>query len=244
MLQSTDTSETSRIFSRRTVGNFGRDDWIILFSMAVVVMYVSSLTAAVAAGYGEHFEDIPPEKRSLVLYRVIVCSCIAVLTFGPPKLAIISLLERLLELRTPTRIVFWSLGAVLMTSSVVLSIFWFMQCTPPAHQWDPVNVPGSCWSPNVVLYLSYVVGAYSGVLDVLFAVFPPFIIWRLQMSRGKKIFISACLGGGLIAAVTAFYKLTTVKGLNEAAKSDPTCKCSVVLFHMCNSAISLFFPPR
>ena len=244
MLQSTDTLGISRIFSRLSVGTFGRDDAIILFSMAVVVMYVISLTAAVAAGYGEHLEEIPPEKRSLALYRVIVCSSIAVLTFGPPKLAIVSLLERLLELRAPTRIIFWSLSAVLMVSSVVLSIFWFLQCTPRAHQWDPVNVPGTCWSPNVVLYVSYAVGVYSGVLDVLFAVFPPFVIWRLQMSRGKKIFISASLGGGLIAAVTAFYKITTVKGLNEAAKSDPTCKCSVVLFHMCNSAISLFFPPR
>lgn len=208
------------------MGTFGRDDAIMIFAFAVIITYVASLSAAVAAGYGNHLQDIPPDERPLAIFRTTLCSCLAVLTFAFPKVAIVALLERLLELHVVTRVIFWGLSVSLVACSVLLSIFWFVQCTPRAHQWDLQHVPGSCWDPSVVLNLSYFTGFYSGVIDVLFAVYPSFIIWRLQMPMYRKVVISASLGGGLIAAVAAFYKMTHVSELSEESKTDPTCRPS------------------
>lgn len=203
------------------------------------------MTIAVEGGYGKHFKDLEPAQRPIAGHRAVITSAVAIQTFGLPKIAIICLLERLLKLRLPVRIVLWGLSVVLIISSLVLSIFWFVQCSPQAHQWDPINVPGTCWSPNVVLSLSYFVGIYSGVLDVVLAVYPPFIIWNLKMSRGKKIFISASLGGGLVAAITVFYKTTTIKGLSAAAKDDPTCRTFRFFFiFFCESVYAICCSPR
>ncbi|KAL9052602.1 MAG: hypothetical protein Q9162_005292 [Coniocarpon cinnabarinum] len=117
--------------------NFGLDDGLILFALLVQLAYVSTLTAAMSAGLGEHVYDIPQERLPLAGFRQVLASSIGVWTFALPKLGIVALLERLLSLRVWTRAIFWTLSLGLVACCGLLSIFWFAQCTPRAHQWNP-----------------------------------------------------------------------------------------------------------
>lgn len=58
------------------------------------------------------------------------------------------------------------------------------------------------------------------------AIYPSFVLFRLQMSLRKKIALSAALGLGTIAAVCAMVKCAQIKGLQNQA--DSTCNSSIL----------------
>ena len=194
----------------------------MLFALAVNIAYAGALTGGVHAGFGKHFDDVLPSDRPLAVFRVVTQTSIGVWTFAIPKLAIVALLQRLLNLRKLVLIVCWLSSAILVASSAALSLLWFLQCKPVSYQWDP-NVAGSCLDPMINVDLSYFCVAFSGFLDFAFALIPPFVIFRLNMPLYKRIFVSAALGGGTVAGIIAFYKLSLVKQIEEFAKTDPTC---------------------
>ena len=214
----------ARVLSRSVfTKNFGLDDALIIFALLFQVAYVCALTVAVAAGTGRHFWTIPAERQPLALFRQLVASSISVLTFALPKLAIVALLERLLSLRPLTRIIFWTLSVGEVGCCLLAAIIWSVQCTPRASQWDK-SVPGHCWSPSVLVHLSYFLASFSVFLDFLFAVFPPFVIAKLHMPLYKRIAISVALGGGIFSAIVACYKISLISGLNAQSETDPTSK--------------------
>ncbi|KAI9661964.1 MAG: hypothetical protein M1831_002879 [Alyxoria varia] len=211
-----------RILSRTRFSNyFGVDDGLMLFALAVNIAYAGALTAGVDAGFGKHFEVVSPSDRPLAVFRVVTQTSIGVWTFALPKLAIVALLQRLLNLRKLVLIVCWSSSAILVAGCAALSLLWFLQCKPVPHQWDP-SVGGACLDPMINVNLSYFCVAFSGFLDFAFALIPPFTIFRLNMPLYKRIVLSAALGGGTIAGIIAFYKLSLVRQIEEFALIDPT----------------------
>lgn len=203
---------------------FGLDDALMIFALAVVIAYVSVLSAAITAGYGQHTSALSPEQAVRAGYLAVVTSSISVTTFAWPKLAVVALLERLFPLKVWVRALFWTMAISLCGCSLLLSILWYAQCTPRAHQWNPTGVPGSCMPASVVGNLSYFVAAYSALCDLTWALYPPFIIVNLKLPTYKKILLCVTLGGGLVAAVCVFYKITLLTELNAEAKADPLCK--------------------
>lgn len=172
-------------------------------------------------GYGQHISVLNRQERVRIAFLNVVCNWIFPMTFALPKLAIVALLERLLSLQLRTRIVFWSLSIVLLVSSFLLSILWYVQCTPRVHQWDP-SVPGECWNPDIITNYSLYIAALSATLDVLFALFPPFVIAGLNMTLYKRIIISTILASGLVAAVVVVYKTTLLAQMSQTIKADRT----------------------
>lgn len=213
------------MFSRLSSRNFGLDDALILPAIIIQVAYVSLLSQAVSYGYGKHLWEIePPSGAVHALYYATVAQSLAVLTFAMPKLAIVALLERLLGLRLRTRVLFWSMAISLVIFCLALSASWYAQCTPRAHQWDRMNVQGTCWNPAILLNYSYFVGAYSAFLDLFWAVFPPFVVANLRMPLYKKNAISAALGSGVLACAVTVYKCSLLTEIGAEAKVDPTCE--------------------
>ena len=217
-----------RCFSRaRLTKSFGLDDYLTLFALCIVLIYDSILSVAISLGYGNHIEEVSYGNKPRILFLLVISQCFAVYTFTLPKLAFVAILERLLNLRRLTRIILWSLTLGLLAYSTVLCAFWVVQCTPRAYQWNPENHPGSCWKPEILQDLSYFEASTSGALDFFLAVFPPFVIRKLQMPTYKKVMISASLGGGIVGTVVVIYKLTLIKEVNQFAVTDPTCKSAL-----------------
>lgn len=68
------------------------------------------------------------------------------------------------------------------------------------------------------------------MIDVLLAVLPVTIFYKLKMARGKKIGLCVLLGLGLLAAICGAIKIKFLTGLT--ARSDLTCKSSPPLIHI------------
>ena len=182
----------------------------------------------VANGEGRHLNTITPEQGQRIAFLNVITNWIFPMTFSLPKLAIVALLERLLSLRKPARIFFWSTSILLLLSSFILSILWYVQCTPRSHQWNP-TVPGECWNPDVITNYSLYIAAFSAALDVLFALFPPFIIAGLNMSFHKRVIVSLVLASGLAAAAVVVYKTTILAQLSQEIKEDRTWSGAPIL---------------
>ena len=64
--------------------------------------------------------------------------------------------------------------------------------------------------------------AISAFVDLYMAVYPSFVLFKLQISTRKKIALCITLGLGTLAAACAMAKCAQIKGL--ADQSDSTCK--------------------
>ncbi|KAI9709678.1 MAG: hypothetical protein M1828_002377 [Chrysothrix sp. TS-e1954] len=212
-----------RVISRTVLTRqFGLDDAIMIASVALLLCYVALLSVAISHGFGQHIANLTPEEAVPAGKYGIIASSLAVSTFAWPKLAIVALLQRLSPFGRGVAALFWVMGIGLTFCSLLLSIFWWAQCTPRAHQWDPVGVPGTCWNPNVLGNLAYFVAAFSAFLDIVWATYPLVIVHKLNMPLNKKIYICGALAGGYVAAIICIYKITLLPELDAEAKLDPT----------------------
>ena len=180
-----------------------------------------SVSIAVDAGFGQKIAVIPPISRADAGHKTITMASIIVWSFTFPKLAVVALLHRLITPKRWLVIVMYTSVAILIFGSAVISIFWFVQCKPVARGWNQ-QLPGTCWSPLIVYYISVVHSSISAAEDMFLALYPIWVISRLQMAPVKKAAASLSLGLGVIAAVTIIYKVTVLNGISEELKVEPT----------------------
>ena len=74
--------------------------------------------------------------------------------------------------------------------------------------------------------------ALSAFMDLYLAVYPAWVLARLQMNIKKKLALATALGIGSVACIVAAYKCTRLPGL---ASDDFSCKRTVP----CAESVSL-----
>jgi len=176
--------------------------------------------AAVRSGNGRHFALLNNEQRSGAILYTIAGFCPGIFSFGIPKLAVVALLTKITNPSRKHRIFLW-----VMTSTCLLILFGcviilFAQCTPARSQWD-FSVKGKCWSPWILVYYAIAAGNISAAVDLYLAVYPAFVLYRLQINLKKKLALGVALGLGSVATAVAIYKSTRLPAL---ASADFTCK--------------------
>ena len=197
------------------------DDLLTLIALAFD--WAASITTSVAVyqGLGQHAADLNPSQRTKAIYHTTVSNAVTALSFVVPKMAIVALLQRIFPIRKATLIIFWVSCGISVGSAIVLAIFWFQQCHPIAHQWDP-NIPGSCWSISVIENWGYFTASFSAALDLLFALYPQPIIARLNISLDKRIAFCLALSLSGVGCVASIYKMSKFKEIVDRLKDDPT----------------------
>ena len=70
------------------------------------IAFVSVVTAVLSVGFGTHITDIPQARIPLGKMRLVTTESTSVWTYSLPKLAVVALLERLLDMRPWTRALF------------------------------------------------------------------------------------------------------------------------------------------
>jgi len=88
------------------------------------------------------------------------------------------------------QVVLW-LNVVYYTAATIVES---MQCTPRELIWDP-TVKGWCLNTKAVEVISASVNVVS---DIVILVAPQFVIWRLQLSKAKKIGVALIFAVGLL----------------------------------------------
>jgi hypothetical protein len=108
---------------------------------------------------------------------------------------------------------------VLQVTFAMVSIFIiFLQCKPTPALWDP-SISGKCWNPDVFNDYSYWVSAYTTFTDIVLAVVPISVFWKLQMPFSTKLGVCIMMGLTLVSAIVTIIKATYLHLFTD--RTDP-----------------------
>ncbi|KAF2185360.1 hypothetical protein K469DRAFT_688145 [Zopfia rhizophila CBS 207.26] len=197
------------------------EDLIISISWVLDVVRMVTFQLALSATSRVDPSNFPQTVPSATFWGLFTCSW-AFLSVTLPKVGVAFLLVRIFRPRPWIRATITSMAIGLFVVCIGGFIVCFVQCNPVAGQWDPYKHPETkCWPRNVQMNYSLVGSSTSAFLDLVFAIYPGFIISRLQLPLWKKLSTIGFMGLGVAAfafAVVKVYSNTTLLGnptLNE-----------------------------
>ena len=190
-------------------------------SQVLAVICQAFITTGVYYGTGRHLATLHPIGGSVALKMNYLSQCFALASICVGKLSVSYLLFRIMgPTRSAVRAWFlYMLMALLIAINVATVGIIFGQCTPTRKLWEP-SISGHCLPAKLQPDYSYFQGAFSGLSDLVLALFPTVIIWNLKMKLHVKIGIGSAMGLGVFASAAAIVKTYELRLLN--AKSDFT----------------------
>ncbi|KAI9703026.1 MAG: hypothetical protein M1820_006017 [Bogoriella megaspora] len=219
-----------RVYTRLFVTrNLGYDDGLIVIALVLLIATAWMATVAVAAGLGRHIVYLQIDQIEKIAYLAAVMEPIGIFSYTFPKLAVAILIIKLLAVQKRGKWFLYSIIVVLFATRIIISTLNFARCNPPKSIWNHA-IHGKCWDINIAINVSIAGGAWAAFVDFSLAIFPCTVIWNLQMSRSRKICISALMGLGVIA--TAFAIVKTTK-LSVQRHPDITWEFSNLLIWTC-----------
>ena len=163
------------------------------------VIYVITTTVSVMYGYGQHANTLSKSDLTNALIWSYVSFVFGILSFALPKLAVASLLTRLFNPGYWHRIWLWFLASLVAVVAIINILILFTMCNPPKAMWMPelvVEGQAKCRQPSILIGYATFNGALSAFADLYLAVYPSFVLFKLQLTTRKKLALSAALGFG------------------------------------------------
>ncbi|KAH9233418.1 hypothetical protein K456DRAFT_1725476 [Colletotrichum gloeosporioides 23] len=189
-----------RVYVRgKIMRKFHSDDWFIILGL-------------LSYGNGKHMKLLSDEQKQGAILWTTAAFCPGIMSFGLPKLAVISLLTRLMNPGRYHKWFLWWMGIWCQLTLFVTAGLLLGRCTPARSLWD-FSVTGKCFSKQILVVHCIYAGAFSAFVDVYLAVYPAIVLFGLQMSTKKKVALSCALGIGSVSGVVAVYKTTRIPSL-------------------------------
>ncbi|KAL8992880.1 MAG: hypothetical protein Q9169_006765 [Polycauliona sp. 2 TL-2023] len=176
-----------------------------------------------ARGLARHALYLDPLQKSDAAKFGIISRACCVVAIATGKISVAFLIQRILgSSKWRTWFLRFCSVSVGLTSFLVV-VFLFAQCQPVRTLWTPSMLKdgtGHCWDPiannnyniaiasewlplSLLLESPRLTAAYPGYfawLDFVLAIMPAYIVWKLQMSKRKKLALCALLGMGILYA--------------------------------------------
>ncbi|KAL0939915.1 integral membrane family protein [Colletotrichum truncatum] len=183
-----------RIYVRaRIVRIVGWDDWCMIAATVVLFAEMMVIIPEVEMGGGRHFQYIqPPENIIKGLH----------LNFVTQPLCLIGLC--LAKMRN------FILGTIVFTilSAIGNLLTVFFQCRPLAFTWDTSIEGGECIPPGNLKFAAFFNSGVSVFTDLLFALLPIPMLWKVQLNWKVKSAVIGVLSLGIFATVAAIVKIS------------------------------------
>ncbi|KAL7810765.1 hypothetical protein V8C44DRAFT_113269 [Trichoderma aethiopicum] len=208
-------------FARGRYGRLGLDDAITL--ACLVILIASSVCSSIGIGYGlgRRERTLGPEQLKQAIKWNAIINAVVIWSFSLPKFAIIAILKRILNYGAKTMAAFLAMAVVSQGGILAVSVWWFAQCRPVAHQWDP-DVEGTCASVGIMTKLAFATTAYSAFLDLFFAFYPIPFIMKLNMPLKNRLAVCFALGLSAMASIVSIYKLSVFTEAFNSMAEDRT----------------------
>lgn len=165
----------------------------------------------VSFGNGKHTAVLTTEQQQGVIFWTTMAFCPGVMSFSLPKLAVVSLLIRILNPCRFHKRVLWTMVIWAQISFITAIGILLGRCQPPRSMWD-FSVKGTCLDINILICFGiYVTGestspnlmagiradqreAYSAFLDFYLAIYPATVLFHLQLSLKGKLSPAVSIG--------------------------------------------------
>lgn len=197
--------------------------WLALISWACAVTGTCLLTVAVAHGFGNHTRNLSLPNLQVAIKYLWYGISLATFSTGTSKASVAAFLLAMQGKSTYHRrgayfLYFMGISNILLN---VLAMFTILYCPPQAapsttltdgelycrdHLFGPVGLTHASWT------------AFS---DFALAVYPIYIVYKLQIAVGIKIYLCILMGLGLIGSGFSFAKLHLLNDLVNSKPTDP-----------------------
>ncbi|ELQ35484.1 hypothetical protein OOU_Y34scaffold00707g68 [Pyricularia oryzae Y34] len=184
------------------------EDYIVILATLLLWVQLCTYTVAVQNGVGRHLRALTPEEREVALMWYHLAPFPSVIALGVPKIALAMMLNRVLLASFWASAASWFLSATSMANFVVTSLLIAFQCSPIRAAWIPDIADAKCTSEP-----------FSALADIYLALWPAFIIFKVETNKPKSIALSIVLGLGVLASGVAVYKMTLMKALESADRT-------------------------
>ncbi|KAM0800903.1 hypothetical protein BDR22DRAFT_907498 [Usnea florida] len=209
-----------RFYARIKMRNLGADDWMMLITVVLFLIMTCFTTHLASIGGCRHLYYLTPEQALKAVKWTWISEPWGVFLFATGKAAVAILILRIMGRTSFWRK--WILYALVVSLFITCSlccIFIFVECDPPRALWTP-GLTAHCWNPSVQENFNYFLSALSIFADVVLALLPITIFYRLQMTFARRVALCCLLGLGLVAALFCGIKTRYLVDLTE--RSDLT----------------------
>ncbi|KAI0008842.1 hypothetical protein F4779DRAFT_585495 [Xylariaceae sp. FL0662B] len=239
-----------RFWSRLLFGGIGSDDATMVFSWIIYAILTVLVALMAANGAMRHAYYLNQQQASLILKLNYVTRPFGIFAVVLVKIAVGLLILRVLRRSTSKGIKYflWIILALNTLIGTLDSIFTFVQCNPPAALWEPsLKATAHCWDPSIKNDFGTFSASLNVAVDLILAVVPAIIIWRLHMSFRKRLSLIVLFGCSILSVVSAAIK-TYQLSQPVTPDSDPTWSAyslyawtssEVFVLHFCASIPTL-----
>jgi hypothetical protein len=203
------------------------DTWATLGWVCTCLCAVFS-SIAVGYGSGRHCIFLTVHRQERIIFWTFMAWWLGVLGFSLPKLAVVSLLCRLLNPSRWHRWLLWGMAIFNIVNLFIVMMLILFRCKPIQAMWN-FSLQGTCMPSTISTGYALYAASYSAFLDLYLSIYPSVVLYKLKMPRKKKIYLSLALGFGCVSCAIAIYKTTRLpSGLSErdvscASKSRHIC---------------------
>ncbi|KAF6820592.1 integral membrane protein [Colletotrichum plurivorum] len=189
------------------------DDGILL--AAVVSGWTSTATTlkAVSIGHGRHVALLNDMQKEAILHWTIMAFSFGIFALVLPKLAVVALINRLLQPKRAQRVFLWALGVFCGLALIGNVVGLYSQCSPVQDEMSFMTK--ACLGPDMAVEYSISTSAISAATNAYLAVYVALSIRKVHFARRKKIGLAISLVLGLVALFTAIFKCTRLKSLGS-----------------------------
>lgn len=167
---------------------------MMVVTLAFFTAYLACQLGGAINGSGAHREHLTDEQAQIALRYWFFCEVFYTIATSIFKIAVGLFLLRI----TIVPLHIWIIRLIMAIAAVVgvaYSLLVVFQCKPISFWWDlDPNHTGTCLSPSLVMYFTYIVSALNSVADWTFGLLPIFVVKDLQMKRRVKVIVSAIIG--------------------------------------------------
>ncbi|KAI1753334.1 hypothetical protein F4782DRAFT_90539 [Xylaria castorea] len=188
-------------------GKLWYDDYLLIASMAFLLVNAGLIQKIIALGYGKHIEEIiatmPRELRWIITYIQILSGVVRLST----NLARVSFAVTLLQLsNTREKQFVWFAITTLLAVTTPAIILPFVSCRPYDKIFDP-DIPGTCIGRGVSVGYFIFEGAYTSLVDFSLVILPWRILSRVQIRRVEKLGACVAMSLGVLSGVVTIVKV-------------------------------------
>ncbi|OKL59022.1 hypothetical protein UA08_05540 [Talaromyces atroroseus] len=209
-----------RIYCRTVLTNRrGWEDVIMGFAWAGAIATTVLVTLSTRYGFGLHFDEIEnPVKQSLATKYTLIPPAISLLSAGAAKISIVMFLVRILgsSVEISYKLVLYIPSIIMIGANVFAMVVLLGYCTPPEKAWIP-SIPGHCMSAATLDIGGRAVTVYNAAMDLLCAIFPVFMVWRLNMKTRTKWGLAIVMSGGIVGAIASIVKVVMMSNIKNTA---------------------------
>lgn len=177
-----------RVWSRVTSGKLSLwwDDWLIILTTVFSHAFQALGLAWIKFGLGKHIEAVPFSSILPGNYMAHAATALYAVCIYMIKISALAFYARIFKQSPTFRKVLWLVGCLATAWFIcTFTVPWF-NCTPVRKTLDPFG-PGVCFD-RMRWYLGS--AFINPAFDLLTLLLPMPVIWRLQMTRRKKISVT------------------------------------------------------